>query len=422
MEPASFGDLVDRRLRNQQLATGGQGRSPEAVVATLGAVQAQDYLGAKWAVAQRAGDCTDSEVEEALDRGAILRTHVLRPTWHFVPPADIRWLLALTAPRVHALNAPYYRQTQLDARLLARSDAALAKAVQGGRYLTRDEARAVLLDAGIHAAGLRLALLLMHAELEAVVCSGPRRGKQFTYAALDERAPAARDLPADEALAELARRYFTGHGPARAQDFAWWSGLRVADAQQAIQALGPALERVDRAGSPGGVRPLRGLRHGRPTLPTPPGRRPRRGRVWEPSEGSHLDSRAGKDTYWVVARGTGPRRRRGGPLVHLLPSYDEYVVAYRNHAPIVEAGHAKTLSIRGGFVGAAVILVDGRVAGSWRRTPERAGVTIHAALLLPLDTAAHAALGQEAERYGRFLGLPIRLDVRGPGRAPAKTR
>ena len=376
-EPASFGDLVERRLRNQRLAAGGHAQSPEAVVAALGAVQAQDYLGAKWAVAQRAVACTDAGVEEALDRGTILRTHVLRPTWHFVAPADIRWLLALTAPRVHALNAPYYRQTGLDeARLLARSDGALAKAVQGGRYLTRDEVRAALLDAGIRADGLRLALLLMHAELEGVVCSGPRRGKQFTYAALDERAPTARHLPADEALAELARRYFTGHGPARPHDFAWWSGLRVADAQQAIQALGPALE----------------------------------------------SRSAGNDTYLVAADGTRPSRRRGGPRVHLLPSYDEYVVAYRNHAPIVEVGHAKTLSIRGGFVGAAVILVDGRVAGSWRRTLERAGVTVHAALLLPFDAAAQASLERETVRYGQFLGLPVRLDVRGPQRAAAKKR
>ncbi len=208
----------------------------------------------------------------------------------------------------------------------------LAKALQGGHHLTRDELRATLLDAGIRADGLRLALVLMHAELEAIVCSGPRRGKQFTYAALDERAPPARALAPDEALAELARRYFAGHGPARPQDFAWWSGLRVADAQSAIGALGPALE----------------------------------------------SRRAGNDTYWAAAASDATAPARAGPRVHLLPSYDEYVIAYRNHAPIVEAAHAKTLSIRGGFVGAAVVLVDGRVAGSWRRTLERGGVAIQA--------------------------------------------
>jgi hypothetical protein len=312
-------------------------------------------------------------VEDALGRGAILRTHVLRPTWHLVAPADIRWMLALTAPRVHALNAPYYRQTGLDAPVLARSDDAIAKAVQGGHHLTRDELCASLHDAGIPAHGLRLVLLLMHAELEAIVCNGPRRGKQLTYAALDERAPAARALAPDEALAELARRYFTGHGPARPQDFAWWSGLRVADAQAAIEMLGTALE----------------------------------------------SERVGDDTYWAAARRTSRRTRRGSPRVHLLPSYDEYVVAYRNHTPIVEAGHAKALSIRGGLVGASVVIVDGRVAGSWRRTLGRGGVAVQAQLLIPIDAAARAALEREAQRYGEFLGLAAHLDVRAPRPARA---
>jgi len=365
---ASFADLVERRLRNHRLVAG-RTVSPEVVVAGLGAVQAQDYLGMQWAVAQRAGDCTDADVEDALSRGAILRTHVLRPTWHLVAPADIRWILALSAPRVHALNAPYYRQTGLDAKVLARSDDLIARAVQGGRYLTRDDLSEALRDAGIRADGLRLALLLMHAELETVVCNGPRRGKQLTYAALDERAPATRALAPDEALAELARRYFTGHGPARAQDFAWWSGLRVADAQAAIAALGTALD----------------------------------------------SRRVGDETFWSAANGARRRRPpRESPRVHLLPSYDEYVVAYRNHAPIVEAGHAKTLSIRGGFVGAAVLIVDGRVAGSWRRTLGRDRVTVQTQMLVPLSPAARSALEREAQRYGQFLKLPVDLDVRGP--------
>jgi hypothetical protein len=370
---ASFADLVERRLRNQLLIAG-RTVSPEVVVARLGAIQAQDYLGMQWAVAQRAGDCTDADVEDALGRGAILRTHVLRPTWHLVTAADIRWMLALSAPRVHALNAPYYRQTSLDAKVLARSDDVIARAVEGGRYLTRDELSAALRDAGIPADGLRLALLLMHAELEAIVCNGPRRGKQLTYAALVERTPATRALEPDEAVAELARRYFTGHGPARPQDFAWWSGLRVADAQAAIAALGTAL----------------------------------------------TSRRVGDDTFWAAARPASRRRPRESPRVHLLPSYDEYVVAYRNHAPIVETGHAKTLSIRGGFVGAAVVTVDGRVAGSWRRTLGRKGVTIQAQLLVPLAAPARAALDREAQRYGQFLKLPVHLDVRGPRRTRAR--
>jgi hypothetical protein len=370
---ASFADLVQRRLRNQRLVAG-RAADPEAVVAGLGAVQAQDYLGVQWAVAQRAGNCTGTDIEEALGRGAILRTHLLRPTWHLVAPDDIRWMLELTAPRVHALNAPYYRQTGLDAKVFTRSDDVIARAVEGGRHQTRDELRVVLRDAGIPADGLRLALLLMHAELEAVVCNGPRRGKQLAYAALDERAPNARRLAPDEALVELGRRYFAGHGPARAQDFAWWSGLRVADAQAATAALGSTLE----------------------------------------------SQRLGDDTYWAVAGQTGRRPPRDSPRVHLLPSYDEYVVAYRNHAAIVEPGHARTLSIRGGFVGASVLTVDGRVAGSWRRTLSRDRVNVQVQLLVPLAPAARSALEREAQRYGQFLKLPVDLEVRGPGRPRAR--
>ena len=145
---------------------------------------------------------------------------MLRPTWHFVLPADIRWMLQLTAPRVQALAASYYRQVGLDARMLARADDVLAKALQGGKQLTRGELAEALRTAGLPVDGLRPTFLFMHAELEAAICSGARRGKQLTYAALDERAPGARTRPRDEALAELARRYFASHGPAQARDFA----------------------------------------------------------------------------------------------------------------------------------------------------------------------------------------------------------
>ena len=146
---------------------------------------------AKWSVGSRAQRATDADIERAFDAGEILRTHVLRPTWHFVLPADIRWLLTATAPRVQARCAYRYRQLGLDAATLRRGDEALAAALRGGADLTRAEAAAVLAAAGIDAAGQRLPYLLMHAELEAVVCSGPRKGKQHTWALLEERAPQA---------------------------------------------------------------------------------------------------------------------------------------------------------------------------------------------------------------------------------------
>ena len=194
---------------------------PAEVVAWLGAVQAQDYPGAKWALGLRMQDAADDIVERAFSDGAILRTHVMRPTWHFVTPADIRWMLNLTASRVNAASAYMYRQLELDDALFLRGNAVIARALQGGRQLTRVELRGALAEAGIVAEGARLSYIVMRAELDAVVCSGPWRGKQFTYALLDERAPRSRALERDQALAELTLRYFRGHGPATARDFAW---------------------------------------------------------------------------------------------------------------------------------------------------------------------------------------------------------
>ena len=204
------------------------------MVQWLGAVQAQDYAAAKWAVGLRLQGATADDIEQAATDGAILRTHVMRPTWHFVSPDDIRWLLALTAPRVHAANAYYYHAQGLDDAIFMRSNAALAKALQGGKHLTRQELVSVLKQVGVVTENLGFMLIIMHAELDGIVCSGARRGKQFTYALLDERVPQSRTLEHDEALAEFARRYFTSHGPATLQDFVWWSGLTVADARAAL--------------------------------------------------------------------------------------------------------------------------------------------------------------------------------------------
>ena len=201
-----------------------------------GAVQARDYAGAKGALGQRLQKATDTAIGQAFNEGRILRTHVLRPTWHFVTPGDIRWMLELTAPRVHAANAFMYRKLELDSAVFRRSHRALTKALQGGKQLTRPELKTVLQRAGVNADGLRLGYLVMRAELDRVICSGARRGRQFTYALLEERVPQTRPLSREEALAELTTRYFRSRGPATLNDFAWWSGLTMADAKKAPRA------------------------------------------------------------------------------------------------------------------------------------------------------------------------------------------
>jgi hypothetical protein len=168
--------------------------SPADVVQWLCAVQSQDYGPAKWSVAERTRSFTDAAMDKAFADGDILRTHVLRPTWHFVAPADIRWMLELTAPRVHALNAYMYRQLELDEKVLAKCTTLLLAALQGGNQLTRKELESIFEKTGIVTKGFRVAYILMNAELNGVVCSGALKGRQHTYALVEERAPQAISL------------------------------------------------------------------------------------------------------------------------------------------------------------------------------------------------------------------------------------
>ncbi len=230
-------EIARRRLHNQHVTRPGL-RTPEAVVAWFGAMQAQEYAAARWAIGLRLpGSVGDAEIERAFDAGRILRTHVMRPTWHFVTTADIRWMLELTAPRVQRTLGSYTRQLGLDARTLTRATKVFERVLRDGQHLTRPELGEHLQKAGIEARLNRLAHIALHAELERVICSGPRRGKQFTYALLDERAPRAIRLTRDEALAELTTRFFRSHGPATIRDFVWWSGLTTADSKRGLDVV-----------------------------------------------------------------------------------------------------------------------------------------------------------------------------------------
>ena len=353
-------DIPRQRLHNQGI-TPATFKKPRDVVDWLAAVQAQDYAGAKWALGLRLQEATDADVEHAFTEGAILRTHLLRPTWHFVTPADIRWLLALTAPRVHVVNASMYRKLELDSATFKRSHAALAKALHGGRQLTREELRDVLHKAGIATAGgLRLGYLLMHAELDGVVCSGARRGKQFTYALLDERAPHAKTLKREEALAELARRYFVSRGPATVQDFAKWSGLTITDARNGLEAVKAQLRQ-------------------------------------EVVDGQ---------SYWFST--SRPSARVVSPSAYLLSVYDEYISGYQDRRAIVNARHAARLWAMGNAL-SYIIVIDGQIVGTWKRTLRKGAVVIETNLFTRLTKAEKRAIAVAADRYGAFLELPVML-------------
>lgn len=343
--------LVRRRLVNQHLAKQTL-TTPSEIVARLGAVQAQDYPAAKWAIGQRLVGASDATVERAMNEGSILRTHVLRPTWHFVAPADIRWMLELTAARVKAAAASQWRIYELDEKAFRQSNTALVKALRGGNQLTRSELTSALGRAKLDVtSGVRVGHLLMRAELDALICSGGRRGKQLTYALLDERVPATKPLTRDEALVELATRYFATHGPATPNDFAWWSGLTIADAKAALAMIGDGLEH------------------------------------------EVVDGR----TYWFPASAL-PRSTK--PVAHLLANYDEFVVGLADRSAMVERLANMSASDTKGLVFDHVVLVNGQVVGTWPRTLGRddAGLTF----LTKITAVERQAIAVAVDRYRRF--------------------
>ncbi len=346
------------RLLRQRIAGAGL-KKPADVTRWMGAVQAQDYGAAKWALGVRTEACTEAEVEAAFTAGEIVRTHVMRPTWHFIASEDIDWMQALTSPRVHAASAYQYRQLELTAALVKRSNAAFEKALSQGQQLTRVELGAALSRAGIQATGLRLTYLVMRAELDAVICSGGRRGKQFTYALVDERAPNPRKLPRDEALAVLTERYFTSHGPATLKDYAWWSGLASADVRQGLEMVKSRLVREE------------------------------------------LD----RQVYWMTP--SAPEVRFPRTAVYLLPNFDEYVVGYTGRSAIFDDQHARYLDVRQSPLAQHIVLISGRIAGTWKRAVAKDSLMLEVKLFSPPSKAEARSLRLAAERVAAFLGVRI---------------
>ena len=354
--------IAELRLRNQRLS-GGPRRRPEDVVAWLGAVQAQEYPAARWGLALRMREgTTDAAIRRAVDEGQLLRIHVMRPTWHFVTPADARWMLELTSARVLRTMSTYYRHSGLDGELLARSTAIFERALGEGRALTRPELGAQLARKGIVAKGVRLALMTVYAELEGVICSGPYRGKQLTYAPLADRAPRTARLSRDEAIGELTRRYFRSHGPATIRDFVWWSGLPTSDAKRGLDINRAKKEVID------------GLSY------------------WY--QGAGLKART---TAVSVVQAFRPANR-----VHLLPIYDEYLVAYRDRLAVPRAA-ASVRSSAGKVVSFQhALVIGGQVTGSWKAK----GSTIEVFPLRKLSAAERRGVDEAEARFKEFMNGP----------------
>lgn len=347
--------ITQRRLYNQQLAYGNF-KNPEEVVGWFGAMQAQDFAGAKWAIALRTKNQTDADIEQAFNEGKILRTHIMRPTWHFVTPDDIRWLLVLTSPRVHKFNGYYYRQTGLDKSIFQKSNEVIKKVLQGGKQLTREELGRELEKHKIPTERLGLSYTIMQAELDGIICSGPRIGKQFTYMLLDERVPKVKEISRDRALSEITIRYFQSHGPAQVQDFVWWSGLSPADVKKGIELVGSKLYKEEKE----------------------------------------------EKTYWLLKSAKNVGQFQGSLLI---PGFDEYFIAYKDRSDILEKKYAKHLNAGGGMLH-GVIVVEGKMVGGWKRTFEKKNVVIAMQLFEKITSAQMYSLERQAQLYGKFINMP----------------
>lgn len=315
------------------------------------AMQAQEFAYAKWALGQRTPGMTETMVDKAFAEGRILRTHLMRPTWHFVGRDDIRWLVELTAPRIKPINAPYDRANGLDQAVFSRANALFERALSGGQHLERKQMRAILEADGMELSNMGLGLILMRAELDRVICSGAVSGKQQTYALLDLRAPGAPSLPRDEAVAELARRYFTTRGPATLKDFATWSGLTIADGRQGVGDAGIDSEQI------------------------------------------------GGRTYWYTGKTTPAKV--ASPRIDLVQIYDEIGMAY---------SESRDVGILPGLdrpepAYPHSILLDGRLIGHWRRNLKGKSITFDTQVFRRLDDAESDALEAAKERFLSFAGL-----------------
>lgn len=341
----------------------------DQAVQWFGAVQAQEYAHACWAVGSRfATDVamTEAAVEQALVKRKVVRSWVLRGTLHLVAAPDLRWLLALAAPALLTRTAAAYREVKLDEAAFRKILPAIRQCLEGGQQLTRVELFAELAQHRIATDGHRGGRILYRAAQVGLICLGLPRGKQATYTLLDEWLPQKPGEPEKEPsredrLKKLAQHYFESHGPATLADFTWWSGLAAGEARAALEMAMPGMEKAQHAGST----------------------------VW-----------------WSARTPSLPAQQTSTPMVHLLAGFDEYLLGYTDRTPIIDSAEAGKVMTPNGLFRPA-LLVDGRVAGTWQAEVNRSGLKITVAPFAPLRRGSAGALQLAAQRYATFTGLHL---------------
>ncbi len=358
-------DLAKFRLSSQQLC-GTNLKTAQQMVRWFGAVQGQEYAQTKWGLGLRLPELDEPDIEQELVTGKILRTHLLRPTWHFVAAPDIRWLLELTAPQVNRVNAYMYRKLELDEPVFNRCNELLISLLEGGKQLTRAAVNETFQQHKIEARGHRLSYIMMYAELAGIVCSGARQGNQFTYALLDEQVPAAGSYSREEALAELTRRYFSSRGPATLNDFATWSGLARTACKSGMELIRSSLEKI--------------------TLPD-------------------------NDYYFIPPL---PLLKEHVPALQLLPVYDEYVMGYRDRSAFFE--FRKQLRPSPPVYFDSIIIDEGQQIGTWRRTLTGKTVDLELAFFRPLSARQDQSFRLAVRRLEAFTKRTVTCAF--PGETP----
>jgi hypothetical protein len=354
-------DLSSLRLHNQQIETTNL-ESVKEVVGWMGAMQSQDYNQAKWAIGVRLPHLTENQIETAFNKGEIIRTHLMRPTWHFVSADDIYWMLELTAPQIKSAMKSRNRELGLSESVLGKSQEILVKVLEGNKSITREELNAHLCQAGIKTEEQRLSHILMEAEIDQIICNGKMQGKKQTYALLSERVPAKKILTKEETLALLAKKYFTSHGPATLADFVWWSGLPVPAARKALEL----------------------------------------------NKSTLISEIIDTEAYWFADTFSIPSTLPES--VYLLPAFDEYLISYKNRsAAITIDHHKKAISNNGIF--RPVIVVNGQISGLWKRTVKKDTVLIELDHFRPHDQKEVQLIGKAAETFSRYAEMKTEVKI-----------
>ncbi len=351
-------DLGFRRLFNQHI-DGSRCQTPEEVVRWMGAMQAQDYAQSVWGIGCRTQSATLSDVQQAIADKQIVRTWAMRGTLHFVPPGDVRWMQKLLAPRLLAGQKRRWEQLELDEKTIERSKNLFHDALQGGKRLTRPAMMTLLENAGVSPRGQRGYHILWNVAQAGLICLGPLEGKQQTFVLLEEWIAGSRELSREESLAELARQYFTSHGPATLHDFAWWVGLPVGDARAGLEAVKSTL----------------------------------------------ISERTDSKEYWMSQDSAAPTAHDSANA-HLLPGFDEYLLGYKDRSDVLGAEHAAKVFPGSNGMFLPFIVVASPVVGTWRRTLKKNALDLTISAFVT-GGVARESVARAAKRYADFIGLPL---------------